>query len=198
MDSRLIDVARQWVVDHYPFGSRHLTQTLVWLDRLAPGSPEAVRMAALTHDMERAFPGADGPLPGSLVDPDYYQAHSERSARIIGAWLREQTAGEPDEVFVADVEKLVRAHEIGGWPEANLVQAADSVSFLETNIDLFLGFGRSGKYPLRDIAGKFQWMYDRIQVGAARPLAAPLLASALSRLTALDAEMAATAAEPAR
>jgi hypothetical protein len=55
---------------------------------------------------------------------------------------------------------------------------------------MFLGFGRSGKYPLKDIGVKFQWMYDRIQVGAARPLAAPLLAHALAQLTALEAEMA--------
>jgi hypothetical protein len=33
------------------------------------------------------------------------------------------------------VEALIRVHEWGGSPDANLVQAADSLSFLETNID---------------------------------------------------------------
>ena len=166
MDSRVIELARRWVVDRYPFNSRHLTQSLVWLDRLAPDSREAVRVAALTHDMERAFPGPDEPLPARLDDPAYYQAHAERSARVVGAWLREQQA---DETLVAEVERLVRAHEVGGWPEANLVQAADSVSFLETNIDMFLGFARSGKFTLPDVRGKFHWTYDRIQVDAAKP-----------------------------
>ena len=41
--------------------------------------------------------------------------------------------------LIEDVEELIRVHEWGGSPDANLVQAADSLSFLETNIDLMLG-----------------------------------------------------------
>lgn len=185
-DTRLIDVARQWVIDKYPYDSRHLTQSLVWLDRLAPGSREAVRLATLTHDMERAFPGPDEPLPSRLNDRAYYQAHSERSARIVSAWLREQGA---DETLARDVKALVLVHEFGGWPEANLVQAADSVSFLETNIDLFLGFARSGRFPVKDVGVKFQWMLDRIQIDKARTIGEPLLEQALRRLAELEAEL---------
>src|SRR5262249_34531075 len=147
--------------------------------RLAPDSREAVRLATLTHDMERAFPGADQPLPSSLRDHDYYFAHCALSARIVGAWLREQGA---DDSLAQDVEALINGHEFGGWPEANLVQAADSISFLETNVDLFLGFAREGRYPLPDIAAKFQWMFDRIQVDDGRRLAQPFLEQALARL----------------
>jgi hypothetical protein len=191
-DTLLIDAARQWVIDKYPFGSRHLTQSLVWLDRLAPASREAVRLATLTHDMERAFPGPNPPLPAGLNDYAYYRAHSERSARIVSAWLREQAAAE---AFVRDVEALVLVHEFGGWPEANLVQAADSLSFLETNIDLFLGFARSGRYPAKDIGIKFQWMLDRIQIDEARTLGEPLLEQALERLADLGVEMAASGSD---
>ncbi len=80
-----------------------------------------------------------------MVDATYERLHSERSARIVGDWLREQDA---DASFVADVERLIVAHEVGGWPEADLVQAADSLSILEINIDLFLGFVRSGRFSL--------------------------------------------------
>ena len=54
-ETRLVAAAGHWV-GQYPYNSRHLTQSLVWLDRLAPNSREAVRLATLTHDMERAFP----------------------------------------------------------------------------------------------------------------------------------------------
>ena len=188
-DTPLIDVARQWVTT-YPYNSGHLTQSLVWLDRLAPGRREAVRLATLTHDMERAFPGPDQPLPARLNDDAYYHAHSERSARIVSAWLREQGAPGEHDTLARDVEALVLVHEFGGWPEANLVQAADSLSFLETNIDLFLDFARSDRYPVEDIAIKFHWMLDRIQIDDARTFGEPMLAQALTRLAQLNAQMA--------
>ena len=182
-----IETSARWVEDHYLFGREHLRQTLVWLDRLAPGSREAVRLAALTHDMERAFPGPDSPAM-ALHGVEYYRAHSARSVRIVGEYLRSQDAPEP---LVIDVEALILVHEFGGWPEADLVQAADSVSFLEVNIDLFLGFARDGKFSVSDVRGKFQWMNDRIQVEAARPIAKPMLDDALARLRVVEAALAA-------
>src|SRR5262249_23936745 len=117
-------------------------------------------------------------------------AHSARSARIVGAWLRGQGAGE---ALVAAVEDLIRGHEIGGWPEANLVQAADSLSFLETNIDLFLGIVRSGKRTAREVRAKFDLSYPRIQARDALAPARPMLERANERLAALEAEMAGAA-----
>jgi hypothetical protein len=185
-ESSLLDAAERWVVETYPYNSQHLIRSVEWLDRIGPGSRDAVRLATLTHDMERAFPGPDQPIATRLNDPAYYRAHSERSARIVGDWLREQGAADP---LVRDVIDLVRVHEVGGWPEANLVQAADSLSFLDVNIDLFLGFARSGKYPVHDIGIKFDRSYERIQVAAARPLALPLLQRARARLAALEQEL---------
>ena len=182
----LVDRAKRWVADLYPHGPAHLLQSLAWLDRLAPGSREAVRLATLTHDMERAFPGPDQPA-SSLSDVEYYRLHSARSARVVGAWLREQGAGE---TLLKDVQELVLLHEFGGNPEANLVQAADSLSFLEVNIDLFLEFARSGKFSVAEVRGKFDWTYNRIQVETARPIAKPMYEAARARLAAVEAEMA--------
>jgi hypothetical protein len=72
--------------------------------------------------------------------------------------------------------------------EANLVQAADSISFLDVNIDLFLTFVGSGKYPASEVRWKFNWSHDRIQVPDAREIARPLRDRALARLTALTAQ----------
>jgi hypothetical protein len=185
-ESPLVAAAKRWVLEKYPYNSYHLLNSLEWLDGIAPGSDEAVRLATLTHDMERAFPGPDQPVLRSLVDPEYHAAHSARSARIVGEWLRAQGAGDP---FTRQVEALIRAHEDGGWPEANLVQAADSLSFLDCNIDLFLSRVREGKWTAADVRIKFDYSYDRIQAPGAKELALPMLERANARLAALESEL---------
>jgi uncharacterized protein DUF4202 len=182
-DSAFVDTARTWVTECYPYNRHHLLKALEWLDRVAPNSAESVRLATLTHDMERAFPGPDQPVIKTLSDPEYERAHSERSARIVGAWLREQGA---DNGLVAEVERLIVAHEFGGWPEADLVQAADSLSFLETNIELFLGFVRSGRHPAHEVRKKFNQMFGRIQIPRLKLLAQPLLDRALQQLDGVE------------
>jgi hypothetical protein len=182
-ESPLVAAARQWVIDNYPYNRHHLLRALEWLDHLAPASSEGVRLATLTHDMERAFPGPDSPEMTSLDDPRYNQLHCERSARIVTAWLRDRSAPEP---LVSEVERLILAHETGGWAEADLVQAADSLSFLDTNVDLFLGFVNSGRFPADAVRWKFEHTYDRIKVPHARALARPLVTHACDRLSALE------------
>jgi hypothetical protein len=189
-DSPLVEAAKRWVIGEYPYNDYHLVRSLEWLDILAPGSREAVRLAALTHDMERAFPGPDQPVMTALDDSIYMVRHSERSARIVGAWLGENHA---DEDLVRDVGQLIEFHEFGGWQEANLVQAADSLSFLEVNIDLFLNMVRSGKRTIADVGNKFEYSYNRIQVPEAREIALPMLLRANERLVALGAELAGVA-----
>ena len=179
-ESTFIVLGRRWVIDNYPYNSTHLLKSLEWIDRLAPHASEAVRLATLTHDMERAFGGPDA-IPIKLSDRAYEEAHSNRSASIVGGWLRANGAAGD----LADaVERLIRVHEWGGTPEANLVQAADSLSFLETNIDLMLGFANTGKYSRADVAHKIDQMYERIQVPAAKELARPMWELAKKKLEA--------------
>jgi len=181
-ETAILVEARRWVVENYPYNRDHLLRALEWLDRLAPGAPEAVRLAALTHDMERAFPGPDSPAMASLADPVYEQLHSERSARIVSEWLASHGA---DEQLTRDVAALIIAHEVGGTREADLVQAADRLSFLETNVDLFLGFVESGRFSIDDVRTKFEHSYHRIRVPDAKALARPLYEDADARLALL-------------
>ena len=181
-ETAILVEARRWVVENYPYNRDHLLRALEWLDRLAPGAPEAVRLAALTHDMERAFPGADSPAMASLADPVYERLHSERSARIVSEWLVSHGA---DEQLTRDVAALIIAHEVGGTREADLVQAADRLSFLETNVDLFLGFVESGRFSIDDVRTKFEHSYHRIRVPDAKAFARPLYEDADARLALL-------------
>jgi len=180
----LRDHAREWVCAKYEQGARHLLQAEVWLQRLQPEASEELLLAALTHDMERAFPGPDSPSldPKQGIDnPTYNIAHSERSARIVSAYLREQ--GASDEC-VEQVARLIRAHEYGGDEDENLVQAADSLSFLEVNVDVFLGWMDAGdeRWNADAVDAKFTWMYERIQILQARELAKPLYEEAMRKL----------------
>ena len=180
----LRDQAREWVRAHYEHGGKHLLQAEVWLQRLKPDASEEMLLAALTHDMERAFPGPDSPSldPRDGVDnPVYNIAHCERSARIVSSYLREQGASQES---IEEIARLIRAHEYGGDDDQNYVQAADSLSFLEVNVDVFLSWMDAGdeKWNAEAVRAKFIWMYERIQILEARDLAMPLYEEAMRKL----------------
>jgi hypothetical protein len=126
----VIEAVRSWVRERSPHAA-HLERTLEWAVDLEPAASAEVQIAAVSHDMERAYPEgsptweADRGWQDSLYDI----AHCERSARIVGDFLRDHGLPEPK---VREVVRLILAHEVGGWHEADVVQAADSLSFLET------------------------------------------------------------------
>ena len=184
--SELLIQARSWVNAHYGRQAIHLIKAEEWLDRINPAASEAMRLATVTHDMERAFPEPDSPRVDPSRGPDdpiYNNAHAERSARIVSAYLR-QAANPVSEEFIDEVAALIRAHEFGGWPEANWVQAADSLSFLEVNVDYFIERigAPDSDWTYDYVESKFNWMYDRIQIAEARTLAEPLRVRAIEKL----------------
>ena len=83
----------------------------------------------------------------------------------------------------------MRVHEDGGWREADLVQAADSLSFLETMVPLVVAWVEEGRAPRERAIGKLRSSVDRISgdLPRARELAEALLAPALSRVRAANA-----------
>lgn len=181
-DRELLDRAHQWIAPYW--NAEHLRRTLDWLFILEPQASLALRLAALTHDMERHFPGPDSPrlnVQRGIPDRLYEEQHQKRSARIVAAWLTEQEA---DPALVEAVRDLVAVHEWGGWPEADLLQAADSLSFLEVNVDRFIGRGLTGEQGFTPelVAVHFRYMAERIRIPRARELAEPLLRAALARL----------------
>lgn len=172
----MTDRAAVWIEPYW--NAEHLRRTLHWLLKLEPDAAEPIRLAALTHDMERHFAGgpvADRTLPPA-DDTVYLDAHAQRSARIVGEWLRDQGAAD---ATVAEVERLVRLHEVGGDREADLLQAADSLSFLEVNVDVPYAWARRGECDLDRARAQHFWMFDRIKVPEARTLAQPLYEEAL-------------------
>ena len=72
-------------------------------------------------------------------------------------------------------------HEIGGDAEADLLQAADSISFLEVNIDVPYAWMRAGRCDLERARAQHAWMFERIRLPQARELAGPFFETAMAR-----------------
>ena len=185
--SELLAAARAWVEDVHPH-ARHLLRAEDWVVELHPDAGEALRLAAVLHDIERAFPDPDASWDSARDwdSPAYNRWHQDRCAEIAARWLREQGAGE---ALVEPVDRLIRVHEDGGWPEADLLQAADSLSFLETMVPLVVGWVESGRAPRERAAGKVQSSVDRLHpsLRRARELAEPMLSDGLAAVAAARA-----------
>jgi hypothetical protein len=179
--ARLEEQALAWIAPYW--NARHLIQTREWLLVLDPEAGDALRLAALTHDMERHFPGGPVNEPGRVAPDDegYRRAHSERSARIVGDWLRQCTV---EDLLVGEVERLVLAHEIGGAADEDLLQAADSISFLETNVELVVSWATEGRCSRERAKAQHSWMFERIKIERARNLARPLYKEAIAAVDA--------------
>jgi hypothetical protein len=149
-----------------------------WLLTLDPGASDPLLIAAVTHDMERHFPGGTQPdkAAGKWDDEAYNREHCRRSAEIVGGWLREH--GIPDG-FVRAVQGPILEHEFGGSPEGDLIQAGDSLSFLEVNWRLASTWVIRGETSLEHALTKLDWMYERIRLERGRELALPYYEHAL-------------------
>ncbi|HEY4463906.1 MAG TPA: hypothetical protein VGN41_14675 [Streptosporangiaceae bacterium] len=167
-----------------PYGQAwHLVRARDWLVRLDPDASIEARLAVVTHDIERMYP--NGPqlnkATGRWDDPHYLYAHASRSAEVVGVWLHSQgdVGAEPD---LSDVQRLITMHEFGGVGGADLVQAADSLSFLETLQDVARDWVARGECDVEQARAKHRYMAERIRVDEARRLAEPLLEQALASL----------------
>jgi hypothetical protein len=186
--SELLPAARAWVVELRHPHERHLLRTEDWVLALEPDATERLRLAAVLHDIERAIP-APGTSWDSARDwdsPVYNRWHQDRSAEIAAGWLRERGASEE---LVDGVERLIRVHEDGGWPEADVLQAADSLSFLEVLAPLVVGWIESGRATPERGAAKVRSSIERIKpdMTHARELAEPMLREALAAVGAARA-----------
>lgn len=176
----LVAAADDWVREVHPH-VQHMRRTLDWLLVLDPEAGIALQVAALTHDIERAFPAEDDapPVHDDPASPEYNGWHQERSARMAVEWLAAQ--GAPAEL-ADEVRSLIGVHEYGGWHDADTLQAADSLSFLEVQVDGFAARVADGRLSREAAERKLRFMHDRVTVPRARELAGPMLEAALSRL----------------
>ena len=179
--SEVETLAQEWIAPYSQ--AEHLRRARDWLVHLQPDATPEMRIAALTHDIERMFPG--GPVLAHATirwdAPDYLYAHSLRSAEVVGVWLGNLGAVGRT-VDAAEIRRLVGLHEVGGLDGADAVQAADSLSFLETLAELTRDWVLRGTCSLEQARAKLHYTFDRIRPDRARWLAGPLLEQALDLL----------------
>ena len=166
--SDLLRPGVEWARAEHPH-ARHLERTLHWARELAPDASGPLLLAALLHDIERAFPDPGSPFDSARdwsLDA-YVDYHQGRSAGQLARWMAARGAGEADLVTCV---ALVAVHERGGWPEADLLQAADSLSFIETLTPLLREWVATGRSSKESALAKLDFMWDRMQVPRAREI----------------------------
>lgn len=160
----------------------HLVRARDWAVHLDPEASLEVRLAVVTHDIERMFP--NGPrankATGRWDDPHYLYAHASRSAEVVGVWLHDEEKVE--DVDLSELQRLITLHEFGGLDGADVVQAGDSLSFLETLTGVVRDWVLDGECSADQARAKHRYMAERIRIAEAKRLAEPLLDAAMASL----------------
>jgi hypothetical protein len=137
-----------------PEDPRHADNTLEWLLHLEPDANEALQLAALAHDIDRAI--AD--IRVRRTDFDNYDAfkaaHARNSAKILRPIL---VTCDVERNIVDEACRLVQAHEVGGDPGSDLLKDADSISYFDVNLPLY--FQREG---WDETKRRSHWGYRRL------------------------------------
>jgi hypothetical protein len=92
--------------------------------------------------------------------------------------------GYAEDVDVAEVRRIVGLHEVGGLGPADDVQAADSLSFLETLAGLAANWVRTGACSRDTAIAKLTYSVDRIRLPRALEPARDLLPWAIDQIPA--------------
>ena len=110
----------------------HSKNTLKWLLKLKPNADEGLKIAALSHDIERA-------IEKRKVRRKDFKDYDIRKKMI-------------DEVYF-----LVRHHETGGTKPVDILKDADSISYFDVNLPLY--FVRN---DLKETKRRCLWGYQRL------------------------------------
>lgn len=137
------------------FDPVHSDLTLKWVLKLKSDADEALQIAALAHDIERAVTGI---LEKDLDDyskiNEFKQEHAIRSADITADLLKKH---QYDDNIIGKVKNLIINHEIGGDEESDILKDADSIAYFDYNIKYY-----HEKCGDERTKGKIKFMYKRM------------------------------------
>ena len=137
------------------FDLEHARIVLKWVLRLKPDADEALKIAAIAHDIDRAITGiTEKDLKDYSQINVFKKDHSLRSAQFIREILEKHGY---DTQIISKVVHLVENHEFGGDNESDILRDADSIAYFEYNIPGYLK--RNGK---ERTIGKIKFMYNRL------------------------------------
>ncbi len=141
-----------------PEDPRHAENTLEWLLRLDPKAGQALQIAALSHDIDRAIEDRKV-RRADFGDYDAFKAaHARNGARILRTILDECGV---DQFTKDEACRLVIRHEVGGDPSSDLLKDVDSISFFDNNVPFY--YQREG---WEETKRRCIWGYYRLSVRA--------------------------------
>ncbi len=140
-----------------PEDPRHADNTLQWLLHLQPDAGEALQLAALAHDIDRATP--ERVRREEYSDYDAFKAaHAQRGAELLRVILEDCGV---ESTITKEACRLVELHEVGGDADADLLKDADSISYFDGNLPLY--YQREG---WAETKRRSLWGYKRLSVRA--------------------------------
>ncbi len=137
-----------------PEDPRHAKKTLKWVFRLEPKADQALQIAALAHDIDRAVETRKVRRADFNDYNTFKAAHARNGATILIAILNKCGVAKS---VAAEACRLVTLHEVGCDPRSDLLKNADSISFFEVNMPLY--YQREGWEETRR---RCSWGYRRL------------------------------------
>jgi len=138
------------------FELKHSELVLKWVLKLKPDADEALKIAALGHDIDRAISKITETY--SLKDyskiNEFKKEHSLRSAKVLVDLLKKYGY---DKKIIDQVKNLVENHEFGGDEDSDILMTADSLSFFDYNTPFY--FKMNGR---EKTLKKIKFMYVRL------------------------------------
>lgn len=137
-----------------PEDSFHSENVLKWIIKLKSDSDEALKIAALAHDIDRADEYKKVKRKNFSGYNKFKSEHAKNSANILKGILIKCNVKQS---IIDESCRLVRYHEVGGDPHSDLLKDADSISFFEINMPFY--FQREG---YEETLKRCIWGYNRL------------------------------------
>ncbi len=132
----------------------HSKNTLEWLLKLNPDADEALKIAALAHDIERAIENRKVKRKDYKDYDKFKNAHALNSANISVEIMKKFDISTE---LTNNVFHLIRFHETGGSRRVNILRGADGISFYHVNLPEY--FRRNSK---KETKQRWVWGYKRL------------------------------------
>ncbi len=132
----------------------HSRNTLEWVLKLDPGADEALKIAALGHDIERAIEERKVKRKNFRNYDEFKDAHASNSAKVMIGIMKKCGISKK---LSADIFSLVRYHETGTAKRIDILRNADSISFFDVNLPYY--FVRNGP---KETKKRCLWGYGRL------------------------------------
>ncbi len=165
----MYDKVERFVIDSFekvdkPTDAYHAKRTAYWIQKLKPDADEALLIAGVAHDIERAF---HGDWKKGSDDPEMLRKHQDLSVAAIEKFLLKEKAGEE---LIERVKHLVAHHEEGGDEDQNILCDADCLAYFEEKALRHAKEARK-KGTEEKMRKKLEYVYSRITLGKAKQIA---------------------------